>query len=64
MYYDNILLLDEAKLNISKLIDQKRNEYKKSQSIEIKKELINLLNDRKELFLFNKNIIKKYTQKD
>ena len=64
MYYDNILLMDEAKLNISKLIDQKRNEYKKRQYIEIKKELINLLNDRKELFLFNKNIIKKYTQKD
>lgn len=60
MYYDDVLLMDEAKLNISKLINQKRNEYKKNQSIEIKKELINLLNDRKELFLFNKKIIKKY----
>lgn len=60
MYYDNVFLINEAKLKLSKLINEKRNEYKKNQSIQTKKELIDLLNDRKKLFLFNKNIIKKY----
>lgn len=61
MYYDNVFLINEAKLKLSKLINEKRNEYKKNQSIQTKKELIDLLNDRKKLFLFNKNIIKKYS---
>lgn len=64
MIYDNILLIDEAKINLSRLIADKKNEYNKNKSIQIKKELINLLNDRKELFLFNKNVIKKYSKKE
>ena len=61
MYYDNVFLINEAKLKLSKLINENKNEYKKNQSIQTKKELIDLLNDRKKLFLFNKNIIKKYS---
>ena len=50
------MLMDVAK-NISNLIVEKRNEYNKNQSKQTKSELIKLLNDRKELYLFNTNII-------
>lgn len=53
-------LMDIAKINLSNIINNKMKEYRLHQTVELKNELINLLNERKELFMFNKKIIDKY----
>lgn len=60
MEIDNVDLIDIAKTNLSELINEKKEEYKKNKTKEIKAELLELLKDRDEIFLFNKDVIKKY----
>lgn len=57
---DYQILLDEAKINLSNKLNEKIEEYKKSPTAEKKGEIAILMNDRQQLFLFNKEIIKKY----
>lgn len=57
---DYISLMDIAKINLSNILNNKMAEYRKSPNHELKKELMNLVNDRKELFLFNTEVIEKY----
>lgn len=57
---DYITLMDIAKINLSDKINYRMKEYKKSNNLDLKREIIYLLNDRKEIFLFNKKIIEKY----
>lgn len=53
-------LIDDAKINLSHIINEKVAEYKKNQTQDLKKEIIDLINDRKKIFMFNKSIIQKY----
>ena len=57
---DYINLLDIAKTNLNNKINNAMYTYKKERTKEGKIELIKLLNDRKRLFLFDKETIKKY----
>lgn len=57
---DYITLMDIAKINLSGIINAKMKEYKNAHKAELKEEIIKLLNDRKELFMFNQNVIEKY----
>ena len=57
---DYISLVDIAKLNLTNLINNKMLEYKKTPNSDLKNQIINLLKDKKQLFLFNKNVIEKY----
>jgi hypothetical protein len=52
--------IDIAKENLSIKTNEKMEEYKKSNDSNTKKELMELLKDRQELFSFNKEVIKKY----
>ena len=60
MDIDYISLIDIAKLNLTNLINNKMSEYKKLPNPDLKCQIIDLFNDRKQLFLFNKNVIEKY----
>lgn len=57
---DYINLMDVAKMNLNNCINDTINLYKEKHTPEIKMQLINLIYDRKKLFLFDKKIIKKY----
>lgn len=57
---DYINLMDIAKINLNEKINNAMNAYKKERNSERKIELIKLLNDRKRLFFFDKEIIEKY----
>lgn len=57
---DYQVLMDEAKLNLSHKLSRKIEEYKSNPTLERKSEIAILMNDRQQLFLFDKNIIKKY----
>lgn len=57
---DYINLMDVAKMNLNNCINDTINLYKEKHTPEIKKQLINLIYDRKKLFLFDKKIIEKY----
>lgn len=57
---DYICLIDEAKLNLSSILNIKMQKYKENQSLGLKDEIINLINDRNKLFLFETKIIEKY----
>lgn len=57
---DCIALMDIAKVNLANKINRVRCEYKINPTDRLKKELIELTNDRRELFLFNQEVIKKY----
>jgi len=59
-YIDYINLMDVAKMNLNNCINDTINLYKEKQTPEIKMQLINLIYDRKKLFLFDKKIIEKY----
>ncbi len=57
---DYINLMDVAKMNLNNCINDTINLYKEKHTPEIKMQLINLIYDRKKLFLFDKKIIEKY----
>lgn len=57
---DYINLMDIAKNNLNEKINNAMYAYKKEKNSERKIELIKLLNDRKRLFFFDKEIIEKY----
>lgn len=57
---DYVNLMDIAKMNLSKRINENIILYMEKQTNENKIKLLNLIHDRKKLFLFDKNIIKKY----
>lgn len=59
-YIDYINLMDVAKMNLNNCINDTINLYKEKHTSEIKMQLINLIYDRKKLFLFDKKIIEKY----
>ncbi len=59
-YIDYINLMDVAKMNLNNCINDTINLYKEKHTSEIKTQLINLIYDRKKLFLFDKKIIEKY----
>lgn len=52
--------IDIAKLNLSKKLDETINLYEKNQSSELKSEIIELIKDKREIMLFNTEVIKKY----
>lgn len=52
--------IDIAKISLANKINEKMAEYKSNPSIELKKEIIKLMQDRKELYLFNLDVVKKY----
>lgn len=57
---DYQVLLDDAKLNLSNKLNEKIEEYKNNPTAEKKREIAILINDRQQLFLFNKKVIEKY----
>mgnify|MGYP001861112868 CR=1 FL=1 len=57
---DYINLIDVSKMNLNNYINIAMQNYKENRSKEDKDRLIELINDRKKLFLFDKAIIKKY----
>ncbi len=59
-YIDYMDLIDIAKVNLMKKITQKTEEYQKVPSQELKKELINLNIDRKQIYSLDIPTIKKY----
>ncbi len=57
---DYVSLLDVAKMNLNERINETMRLYKEQKDSSKKKELINLLNDRQNIFLFDKETIRKY----
>ncbi len=57
---DYIALMDIAKMNLANKINLTRARYKLNPTKQLKNELIELTSDRKELFMFNTEVIKKY----
>ena len=57
---DYINLIDVSKMNLNNYINIAMQNYKENRRKEDKDRLIELINDRKKLFLFEKEIIKKY----
>lgn len=60
MKIDNVDLIDIAKTNLSELINEKKEEYKINKTKQVREELLELLKDRDEILLFNREVIKKY----
>lgn len=57
---DYINLMNIAKINLSNCINDNMELYKKQKNPETKRKLMNLIYDRKNIFLFDKETIKKY----
>lgn len=57
---DYVSLLDVAKMNLNERINETMRLYKEQKDSSKKKKLINLLNDRQNIFLFDKETIRKY----
>lgn len=57
---DYINLMDIAKMNLNKCINDTMKLYKKEKNSENKRKLIDLICDRNKIFLFDKETIKKY----
>ena len=57
---DYINLMDIAKMNLNNHINETMEIYKIQKKPEIKRKLIALMYDRKNIFLFDKDTIKKY----
>lgn len=53
-------LIDIAKINLMKKFNSKMEEYEKTPSAELKKEIINISFDRKQLYSFDIPTIQKY----
>ena len=59
-YIDYMDLIDVAKINLMKKFNSKMNEYEKSPTDELKKEIINISIDRKNLYSYDIPTIRKY----
>lgn len=57
---DYVNLMSIAELNLNNCINETMNLYKEKKSTEIKMKLVKLIYERKKLFLFDKETIKKY----
>lgn len=57
---DYINLMDIAKINLNNCIKDTMELYKKEKNPEIKRKLLDLIYDRRNIFLFDKETIKKY----
>ena len=57
---DYTCLIDIAKLNLSKKLNIKTKQYQETPNNNLKNEMIELLKDRQQLFLFNTSVIEKY----
>lgn len=53
-------LIDIAKINLMKKFNLKMDEYEKNPSLELKKEIINISIDRKQLYSLDISTIQKY----
>jgi len=61
---DNMDYIDKikiAKINLTNKLNKKIDEYKKEHTAERKREIAELMIDKRELYLFNKKVIEKYT---
>ena len=58
-FVDYMDLIDIAKVNLMKKFNSKMEEYEKSPSIELKKEIINISMDRKQIYSFDIPTIKR-----
>lgn len=59
-YTDYMDLIDVAKINLMKKFNSKISEYEKTPTDELKKEIINISIDRKNLYSFDIPTIQKY----
>lgn len=59
-YIDYMDLIDVAKINLMKKFNSKMDEYEKKPTDELKKEIINISIDRKNLYSFDIPTIQKY----
>ena len=59
-YIDYMDLIDVAKINLMKKFNSKMEEYEKMPTPELKKEIINISFDRKQLYSFDIPTIQKY----
>ena len=57
---DYVSLLDVAKMNLNERINETMRLYEEQKDSSKKEDLINLLNDRQNIFLFDKETIRKY----
>lgn len=57
---DYVNLISIAESNLNNCINETMNLYKEKKSTEIKMKLVKLIYERKKLFLFDKETIKKY----
>ena len=57
---DYVNLMSIAESNLNNCINETMNLYKEKKSTEIKMKLVKLIYERKKLFLFDKETIKKY----
>ena len=53
-------LVDDAKINLSTQLNDKMNEYKKNPTKELKKDILQLIQDRQNIFLFDVDTIIEY----
>ena len=59
-FCDYMDLIDVAKVNLMKKFNLKMDEYEKNPSLELKKEIIDISIDRKQLYKFDISTIQKY----
>ena len=57
---DYMDLIDIAKINLMKKFNIKIDEYEKNPSLELKKEIVDISLDRKQLYMFDIPTIQKY----
>lgn len=57
---DYIDKIEIAKTNLTKKLNDRIDEYKKERTAERKKEIAELMQDKREIYLSNKRIIEKY----
>lgn len=53
-------MIEIAKINLIEKLNEKMREYKEEPNIQTKKEILELMKDRRQLFLFDTVIIEKY----
>lgn len=59
-FCDYMDLIDVAKINLMKKFNLKMDEYEKNPSLELKKEIVDISLDRKQLYMFDIPTIQKY----
>ena len=59
-FCDYMDLIDVAKINLMKKFNLKMDEYEKNPSLELKKEIVDISLDRKQLYMLDIPTIQKY----